>query len=129
MKQLCLGVAGCLFVGLTWAAWYSRSQVMNLPASNVQCWANASRQNPSDLNDKIMLGYSLEEVGQPDKAEDVYRSILRVSPGFGSARIQLGHILYNRGDHKAARSMWQPVLHSPNSGLRKQARAALAHCP
>ncbi|MGE4130642.1 MAG: tetratricopeptide repeat protein [Bdellovibrionales bacterium] len=68
---------------------------------------------------------------EPDKALRELRQLIREYPGFLSARVRLGRILYDSGDISAAVEQWEAVVqrepnHSEAQRLLRQAQAVAA---
>lgn len=79
-----------------------------------------------ELTMKVVECYM--RLGEPDKALRELRSLIKEYPGFLSARVRLGRILYDTSDMPGAVEQWEAVLHrDPNhaeaSRLLRQAQA------
>ena len=71
----------------------------SVPAWLLACVLMATPPIP----ERIREGLALLEAGAVDRAEAVFREVVRESPRHGTARLQLGRIALERGDWEAAR--------------------------
>jgi len=61
-------------------------------------------------------GTVLGALRRPAEAEAAYRQALALMPGFGQARVNLGHQLEQQGRHEDALAEWQPVADETGDG-------------
>lgn len=85
-----------------------------------------------ELTMKVVECYM--RLNEPDKALRELRSLIKEYPGFLSARVRLGRILYETSDLPGAVEQWEAVLHrDPNHSeagrLLRQAQAITQRSP
>ena len=77
---------------------------------------------PRDPDGHYLLGRARRMANQADEAEDAFRKALELQPGFADARIDLGYLLLDRGDHAEAEELYAEL--GRTSGARGTAVVA-----
>jgi tetratricopeptide (TPR) repeat protein len=81
--------------------------------------------DPGNVELRRELGYLLLRMDQPSEAETEFRYLADHAPGDLLAATQLGFLLYARGEHQAARPLFDRVLEGDDDELANRVRAML----
>ena len=82
-----------------------------------------SRSPVARAERELLLARSLEEVGQPDRALEIYRQVVSRFPENLEAQIHMARLLQSRGEWDRARACYESVLASPEIEPRWRGQA------
>ncbi len=104
--RLYAAVGATLIIILS-AATYQRNQVWK---TDLTLWADAAEKSPKKARPLTNLGLALEESGDFQRAEQLYRQALAINPNYDIALNNLGKTLHQQGQLDSARVYYERAL-------------------
>jgi tetratricopeptide (TPR) repeat protein len=94
-------------------AYTSIADQFNVPDFDKRAWpllVNAAQSNVRDPLLYTQMAYLLQADGRFEQAIELYRLSLKLDPDQDLAVVNLGELLYRRGDKDEARRLWRRAL-------------------